>query len=225
MKSAHSPTKKAPVSIQSLAALAGMVGSAFFVILFTIEGMVRVGYDPLSMYVSELSLGPDGWIQILNFYLLGILLVIFAWGVAKQFPAGRASRAGPILLVIMGISIFLAGLFTMDPVQTLAQNRTLDGKLHTLFSSILFLLAPISCYVFYRRFKTDPEWKSFAKLTLVVGTIVALAVILLQAGPTTFPDPPNAFNPWVGLIQRVGIIAYLAWIYAFAQRLYRGTSK
>jgi hypothetical protein len=41
------------------------------VAVFTIEGWLRPGYDPLSTYVSALSLGLHGWIQIVNFIVLG----------------------------------------------------------------------------------------------------------------------------------------------------------
>jgi hypothetical protein len=41
-----------------------MIGPALFVLVFTLEGWLRPGYDPLAMYVSALSLGPSGWIQI-----------------------------------------------------------------------------------------------------------------------------------------------------------------
>ena len=77
-----------------LAAWAGMVGPALFVGIFMLEGWLRPGYNPLSTYVSALSLGSRGWIQIANFIVLGILLLIFSFAVRSEFPAGKASRGG-----------------------------------------------------------------------------------------------------------------------------------
>ena len=68
-----------------------MIAPVLFVAVFTIEGSLRVGYDPISSYVSELSLGPRGWIQIANFVVFGALVLVFASGVAAsrvQFGCG-----------------------------------------------------------------------------------------------------------------------------------------
>ena len=48
----------------------GMIGPVLFVTVFTLEGWFRPGYNTLGMYVSELSLGPRGWIQIINFIII-----------------------------------------------------------------------------------------------------------------------------------------------------------
>jgi hypothetical protein len=87
---------------RQLAAWAGMIGPVLFVAIFTIEGWLRSGYDARSMFVSELALGPRGWIQIVNFLVFGLLFLLFARGVAAEFQEGKASWAGPILLAIKG---------------------------------------------------------------------------------------------------------------------------
>ncbi len=83
---------------------AGMIGPAFFVTVFTVEGWLRPGYEPLKTYVSALSLGPRGWIQIANFILFGGLLFLFTRGVAAEFPKGKASRSGLTLLTIIAFT-------------------------------------------------------------------------------------------------------------------------
>src|SRR5215471_18412597 len=101
-----------------LAAWAGMVGPALFVAVFTVEGWLRPGYNPLGMYVSELSLGPRGWIQVANFVVVGVLLLVFARGVAAEFREGKASRAGPLLLAIIAFSLLVSGPLVTDPAST-----------------------------------------------------------------------------------------------------------
>jgi hypothetical protein len=59
---------------RQLGAWAGMIGSVIFAAIFTLEGCLRPGYNPLGMFVSELSLGPRGWIQIVNFIVFGALV-------------------------------------------------------------------------------------------------------------------------------------------------------
>jgi hypothetical protein len=206
---------------RQLAAWAGMIGSALFVAVFTIEGWLRPGYNPFSMFVSELSLGPRGWIQIANFVVIGVLFLVFARGVAAEFQEGKASRAGPILLMIIAISLLVSGPFVMDPATTPREQMSWHSRLHWLFGALVFSLSPISCFVFLRRFQQDPEWRPLRWWTLAVGTITAAAVILLSVGPTRAPAPPNAFNEWNGLIQRTLLVPYFTWIFIFALRLHR----
>lgn len=173
------------------------------------------------MFVSELALGPRGWIQAVNFVLFGVLFLVFTRGVAGELQYGRASRAGPILLAIIGISLLVSGLFVMDPVTTPPDQTSWHGKLHTLFGALAFSLMPVSCFVFLRRFTADPKWRSLQWWTLAAGTIIAASVVVMSVGPTQPPAAPNAFNEWIGVIQRTALVTYLAWQFTFALGLRR----
>jgi hypothetical protein len=198
-----------------------MIGSALFVTVFTLEGWLRPNYDPRSMYVSELSLGPRGWIQITNFIVSELLLLVFARGVAAEFRTGKASKAGPILLAIVGWSLLVSGPFVMDPAATPRDLMTVHSRLHWLFGSLVFSLAPASCWVFLRRFWNDPEWQSFCWWTCAIGIVTTTAVLVLSVGPTRPPAPPNSFNQWNGLIQRTLLIPYFLWTFTFAFEMLR----
>lgn len=197
-----------------------MLGSAFFVGVFTVEGWLRPGYDPLRTYVSDLAIGPRGWIQVVSFFVLGALILLFARGVAAEFPEGKASRAGPVLLGIIGVGLFVSGLFVTDPTGTPRDQVSLVGRLHNLFGAVVFSLSPVSCCVFFRRFHADHSWRALAWWTLAAGAITTSSVILMAVGPAQPPAAPNAFNNWVGAIQRTVLVTYLAWLFTFALRLH-----
>jgi hypothetical protein len=205
---------------RQLAAWAGIIGPTLFVAVFTLEGWLRPGYAPLGMYVSALSLGPRGWIQIVNFVVFGLLLLAFTRGVAAEFQSGKASRAGPILLTIIAISYLVSGPFVMDPTGTPPTQMTLHGTLHGIFGGIVFSLMPASCFVFLRRFREDPKWQFLQWWTLALGAIVAAAVVLLTVA-TKLPDSQNVFNEWLGLIQRTAIVPFMIWLFTFALGLRR----
>jgi hypothetical protein len=61
------------------------IGSALFVGVFTIDGYFRPGYDQFREYVSALSIGPRGWIQIANFVVVGLLLLESARGISVEW--------------------------------------------------------------------------------------------------------------------------------------------
>ena len=202
-----------------------MLGSALFVAVFTLEGWLRPGYDPRGMFISELSLGPRGWIQVLNFIILGTLFLIFAWGVAAEFREGKASRFGPILLTIIGFSFLVSGPLVMDPAITPVEQMSWHGILHQLFGALVFSLAPITCFVFWRRFREDPEWGFLQGWTLAAGLITVAAVILLRVSTVRPPAPPNTLSAWDGLFQRMLIVPFLLWIFTFALGLHRRSKQ
>ena len=151
-----------------LAAVAGMVGSVLFVSVFTVYGWLCPGYSPTRMFVSELSLGTYGWVQMLNFVLTGALLLVFGRGLAAHFSTGAASRAGPVLVQCMGVSLMVSGLFATDP-SAMFDQVSAHGVVHGIFGAIFFTLAPVSCFVFYRRFRSDRTWRPMAGWTLAAG--------------------------------------------------------
>ena len=61
-----------------LGAWAGILGPTLFVVTFTVEGCLRPGYASARMFVSALSLGPRGWIQVLNFVVVGLSFLALA---------------------------------------------------------------------------------------------------------------------------------------------------
>src|SRR4051812_1284151 len=128
---------------RNLAAWAGMIGPALFVLVFTIEGWLRPDYHPASMYVSALSLGPRGWVQILNFVVFGLLLLVFARGMASEFQTGKASKAGPVLLTVIAIAFLGSGPFVMDPTGTLPAQMSGHGLTHGILGGLVFSLMPV----------------------------------------------------------------------------------
>jgi hypothetical protein len=62
-----------------------MAASILFVSVFSLEGWLRHGYAVAQTEVSALSLGPRGWIQIVNFLVSGELVLLFANGLLYQF--------------------------------------------------------------------------------------------------------------------------------------------
>ena len=197
---------------RQLGAWAGMIGSVLFVVVFTVDGWLRPGYDSLGMYISELSLGAGGWIQRANFAVLGILFLLFARGVAAEFREGTASKAGPVVLTIIGLSLFASGPLVTDPM---ANQTSWHGVLHGIFGALVFSLAPVSTIVCLRRFLEDRRWRALQRWTLLASVLIVVSVAAMTLG-----QPASSIvHPWVGVAQRVALITYLAWIFTFARGL------
>ncbi len=212
------------MNLKKLSAWAGLIGSALFVTVFLIEGWLRTGYDPLSTYVSALSLGTRGWIQITNFLVFGALFFLFTRGVAVEFPDGKASRGGLILLTIISIGYFLSGPFVMDPMATPLDQASIHGTIHGILGGIVFLLMPISIFVYWRRFRIDPKWQSIQGWTLGLGIICAVTDILFTFA-SKLPNLQTVFTDWFGLIQRSVIMPFMIWVFVFALALLKQNNQ
>jgi len=202
-------------SQRKISAWAGIIGPALFVLVFTIEGFLRPGYSTLKDFISALSLGSRGWIQIVNFILFGILLLLFTLGVAREFKSGKASRWGVILLLALGICFLLSGPFIEDVTGTPFSGSSVHGILHGIFGGIVFVVMPITCFVFLRRFREDPKWHSLKIWTLVLGIIISSGVFMMIVS-IKIPTTAVYFTNWNGLIQRIALVPWMIWLFVFA---------
>jgi hypothetical protein len=205
-------------NLRRLSAWAGVVAPFLFVSVFTIEGMLRLGYNPMSMYISALSLGPRGWIQIINFILFGLLLFIFTFGLSKVFSTGKASRGGILALYVLALLFFISGPFVMDPADTPATQMSVHGLIHGLSGGIVFLIMPITIFIFLRRILDDKTWQSFRIWTILLGVIEALGVIVFTY-VSKIPTETNVFLDWLGLFQRIALIPFMIWLCIFGIEL------
>lgn len=215
--------KRSTLNNRSLTAWAGIFGPALFVGVFLLEGWIRPGYNPLAEFVSALSLGDRGWIQIVNFIIFGLLLFAFSRAVAAEFPTGKASRWGLILLTVIAVGYFVSGPLVMDPTTgslNSLEGATFHGIVHGIMGGIVFLLMPIVIFMFWRRFRADQKWQFLAGWTLVLGIVCAVDDIFFTIVSKS-PALGAAFAGWMGLIQRSVIIPFMIWVFVFAIGLYR----
>jgi Protein of unknown function (DUF998) len=192
-----------------------MIGSAIFVAVFALQDILCPGFNWLSTAVSEHALGSYGWIQIANFIVVGLLFLAFARGVAEEFREGTDSKLGPLFLTILGFCILLSGPFVADPapVAMFSSQSTWHGMAHGVLGAIGFTLMPLSCFVFYRRFRRKQVWQAFAGWTLATCIIIVLAIALLKVAQL------GVMGGLLGLFQRIVLVAYFGWTFAFAMNL------
>lgn len=204
----------------------GAIGPLFFVIVLLIEGATRPGYSAWHNYGSSLSLGEQGWMQIANFIVCGLLTLGFAIGVRQVFRTGRGSVWGPILLGVFGVALIVAGIFVTDPSLGYPPGthsngpQTLHGTIHGVNGIITFGTLAIACFVMARRFAGDADWKGWALYSLVTGILVVASFISATVVSALDENGVLPGSP-TGLLQRIGIIAGWGWIALLAIRILR----
>ena len=203
----------------TLAALAGTVGPVLFFVVLLVEGAVRPGYRPLRDTISELSLGPRGWIQTANFLVFGILFLVFARGVKASLDDSRAARLGGTLLSLIGLGVLGCGLFQAEPWPPSSMSPT--GLLHLTCAMVVFIFLPVATGVMIRAFVADVRWRSLGPAT----SLTSFVTLALLVGGIAFMSPPGQpsriGNEYAGLIQRIDVAVFLAWQIAVARRITR----
>ena len=179
-----------------------------------ILGWVMPGYRPLHDYVSELALGPRGWIQRINFVFTGTVHVIFGLGMSQALGRGLAVRAGAALLGLIGLGMIGCGATPVERRPFSVMSR--GGQLHLLFAVIfVFALMPLVCLAFARAFTSHPGWSGLVPYTL--GTAVMNVVFFMMGiSPGLASRLPGSRWPliasrYAGLIQRMYFGSFLIW--------------
>jgi len=195
----------------------GAIGPLLFIVVFLIEGATRPNYSAWHHFVSSLSQGEGGWMQITNFLICGVLVLCFAIGLRRVLHSGKGSTWGPILLAIFGLCLIGAGFFVTDPLlgypPGAPRTSTVHGNLHVLLSLVAFASLTAACFVLARRFAGDPAWRGWAFYSLATGILVAVFFIVTDLVASLNPNGP------AGLFQRISIIIGWGWVALFAFRL------
>lgn len=207
----------------------GLIGSVLFVVVFLVEGATRPYYSAWRNFVSQLSLSDQGWEQVANFIVFGVLCVGFAFGVRRALGTGKGAVGGSVALAIMGLGLIVAGIFPTGPalgypnVPEAFTATHPSGIVHGLAGLMTFVSLPVACFILARRFSGDLAWRGWALYSALTGVVVVVFFIASNVTSVldmtgVIPDAPN------GLLQRVAIIAGWSWIALLAARLLRGSS-
>ena len=197
------------VSIRTLAGL-GVAGPLLFAAVVLILDIVQYDYLVASgdhpwttSPVSVNALGPYGWIQIVNFGVLGLSVIALAVAAHRGIRGGSRSIVGPAFMALWGVA-FLVSMFPIERVP-----ESFSGIAHAI-AFVVMSLVLIPMYVFmWRRLRQSPGWDLFARYTLAMAVItfpLEIASIALQE-----VVPFSWFYVWLG--------AQLVWCMLLGVRL------
>ncbi len=93
----------------------GVIAGPFYVVVALAQAVTREGFDLARHQWSLLSNGANGWIQIANFVVTGLMVIAFAVGLRRALEPGRGARWAPRLIGVYGASLIAAGIFRADP--------------------------------------------------------------------------------------------------------------
>jgi len=167
----------------------GMLAGPLYVGLWVLQIFIRKGYDPSRHDLSLLSNGDLGWIQITNFLVSGLLVILGAAGLRHAMQKGKGRIAGPLLLGLYGLGLIGAGFFIADPMmgfppgtpEGMPKAISFNGMMHLVSGSIGFLGLIAACMVLARRFASLKK-KGLAVYSVATGVIFFVAFAGIASG-------------------------------------------
>ncbi|MDD1665760.1 MAG: DUF998 domain-containing protein [Methanomicrobiales archaeon] len=194
----------------TLSAACGICGPVIYALVVFVLGLISPGYSQAAQLMSELGASGAPYALVMNlggFLLLGILLVIFSFGLYAALKPSLASRAGAILVAIAGLTYIGEAVFSCDkgciPV-------TFAGSAHLFIGDLAVLDAVLAAFVLALAMRPDTRWKGYWEYSVASGYLV---LVLLP------------FFPFLvgltGLMQRVVVAIIFLWLLVIAQKAYR----
>ena len=200
-----------------LLGMVGAIGAATFALVVTILTVVHWsflrerGWDLVKAsdipFPSILALSPTGWIQILNFAILGISLLAVAaglWGAVEPRPT--------LAIVLLGVA-GIAGFALMAPTDgSVTTMRTTAGAIHVVAFIALLVCIVLAALLFGLAVGSDPAWAPIA------GVSIGAAVLIVVLTIVSF-----VVEPIGGLASVLSILVMLGWVEIVAIRLATST--
>lgn len=182
-------TSYGPAGVTRYLLLAGTVAGPLFAVAAVLQAVLRDGFDPLRHAVSQLALGPGGWVQTTSFAVTGLLTIACATGLRHVLRGGRGQTWAPILLGAQGAGFVAAAAFPADPGNGFppgaptAPTFTTTGMLHLTCAGIAFLALIVATFVLARRFAADGR-RGWAVTGRIAGVTLFLGFAAANTGAT-----------------------------------------
>lgn len=192
--------------------LAGVLGSIGFVAAWLLAGFLRPGYSVVQQPISDLGVGPFGWLIDVLGGVAGLLKVGFALGFAlviKRVVGNGWRFTASGLLVLSGLSMLVVSTFTDAPATV---------RIHSMATVVGIssrLLAMVTVGVGLLATKNLRGWGVYSLLT---------AFLTLALGVVEFsvfnPASPLASAHIGGLAERIFVIEVESWYIALGLLLF-----
>jgi hypothetical membrane protein len=177
----------------------GVLAAVQMIVVSTWDGLTRPGYDDTRNWISQLSLGTNGWYGTLNLATCGLWLILCAVGLHRRVDARAVGLILWCGLCFVSIAVVRtdAGLGFPPGVP---DEHTIRGLIHKLIS-VTLAVAGIAAVA-----RVGPRRAARVVAAVMTVTFVAAGVLVLLDAGGVLPGNPS------GLLERVALFAGLGWI-------------
>ena len=170
-----------------------------------IDAATRAGYDPYRNWVSQLALGPRGWLGTANLALCGAWLFAYAMALRRFLPVSPWSAR---LVAVCALGFGFVAAVPVDPGMDfpagVAPVHTTTGAIHQIAAIVLFAGGTAAAVVIGRALGLPRPGTAVAGVMVV--SFVAASVLVTLDVQGVVPGAPS------GLLERIAIFTGLGWL-------------
>jgi len=192
--------------------LAGIAAPVVLTVAVVLAGYYEPDYSHVSQYVSELGAVGASHQRAFNYgglFLSGLLTVLFAVGLCSRVKPRVLLVASSLLAALAGVGRLVAGLFPCD-AGCVMEDMSMPATIHASAAFVSLLsgaFAPVLLAFGLRRFRQSILFR----VSVGLGSAsLVLVVFFFGFGKGL---------PYIGVIQRLILTAFYAWVAAVAIRI------
>lgn len=209
--SASSPTVTVHFS-KHVAARLSMASATAFIAIVLLLHFVKPELAPSWRFVSEYAIGSNGWLMVLAFFCWAISCFAL---VAALRPHVRtvAGQIGVAVLLLVGLSLIAAGLFTADPITAKPEELTTTGQLHGVAAMVGIPGFPIAALLIGWSLSRNPAWSTTRRKVLWAGVATVVCMVAMFGYMSIALPKAGGFGPGllIGWFNRLLVASYVAW--------------
>ena len=160
------------------------------------------GYNPLRDTISSMVWGPQGWLQTVNFFFFGALLMGLAWQLRPWLARSTWARVGGLLLLLVGAEFIVLGVC---PTASPGGAKDAAAVIHGLTVYFIVFSFPAACFLMAKALRVGKLSEFIFPYTIVTG-VFGMGLIVLGL----FLMVREAH--WFGMLERVLLLNGFIWI-------------
>lgn len=209
--------KTDPNPVVQWAGPAGIAGPIIWWIGSIGIGLLRPTYDPVSHQISYLSAvgAPYAGVQQLNFYILGVSVIVLALGLFVWSNRGWRLLIGVPLLVVFGAGVIMGGFFQLDPNNLQATTT----RYHETASLVAFPAAVLGISITSWGLNYEDRWPNYRNRFVPLGIAILAFGLMVWHITSVSSGSEGPAGGLAGLNQRLFLLVLTGWVAYHAYKL------
>jgi Protein of unknown function (DUF998) len=200
-----------------LAARAVIGAAALALIALAALHVLKPDVGPTRNMISLYALGRHGWVMALCFAAFGAASACLFAALMAKVPS-LLGRIGLAFLLAAAGGQAMAARFPMDPVSTPPAQMSFTGRMHGVAFMIGVPCQILAVLLLSLALGSQTAYASLPLLTLTAViwiSLVIMVAIMFMVGPGK-PSNPNGPERFVGVPNRLFMVAYGVWLMVVA---------